>query len=199
MQIVVHRGFHLYNRENSIMAIMTASLFYEWVEFDVIYVEGVWRLCHDVKKLRTVTEPVRELVKRIMKRKCTFMIDIKWDFLYSDTREIETALAELSDILRPLQCTVYIQSIVHAIYSRLSTFFPAYQRGIVLPACPLQMPDDASYIMADIHQWDKAELNACNNVPVFGYTCSTDDDMRCVLRNGYRDILYGIVCDIPEN
>lgn len=177
-----------------------ACLYYRWVEFDVLYMEGHWKLCHDSKKLRPHTETIQEVVSALtrMQKKTKLIVDIKWDFLYNHPDDIDKALGELRKCLLPLQCSIYIQSIVPDIVYRLHHFFPNYPKGIVLPSCPLLKPETVDYIMADIHQWKREDIVHCH-LPVFGYTCSTREDMNRFVQEGYKDILSGMVCDIPEN
>lgn len=197
MEIVIHRGLHLYHRENSIMAILIACMQYHWIEFDIIYIDNKWKLGHDINSYCIdYLEDLVPMLKNI-KRTNNLIIDIKWDYLYSGDN-IDQALIELQNILKNIPCTIYVQSIVNEIYYKLYDFFPNYSKGIVLPSCPSIIPEDADYIMADIHQWSKIELLR-TTIPIFGYTCYNFEEFESLLKRDYNNILYGIVCDIPEN
>lgn len=208
VEIVIHKGFQEALYENSLMGILIGIFQAKSCEFDILFVEGVWKICHDFNSISRHTIPFTELLKILKQYKHrihkTIIIDIKWDFVRNHNDNLYQAIHTLYNILAnykdyPFWLQASNTKILDAMITLCLPNDIPWKIGLIV----YNMNDfythkqDIYYAMISLTDFSLEEIRAMYNYHqclLFGYTCHDSKEL-CHYKHLFP-YLKGIVCDV---
>lgn len=204
VEILVHKGFKDILYDNSMVGILAAVLKNKPCEFDILFVENRWKLCHDFHILTKYNTDLSELLLLFEQSKTPIqqkiIIDIKWDFINNRHDNLSNAIGQLKEILfnyksipfwiqasnsKILESLLYHQfdsvwKLGLIVYNKSD--FDLYRKNIHYAMISL-----LDFTIEEIQQMHKECL-------LIGYTCHNTNEL-----SKYKHLfkyLTGIVCDV---
>lgn len=204
VQIVVHRGFKDIMYDNSMVGVLLAILKQKYTEFDILYVNGEWRLCHDFEALTMFNSRLVDLLELLRRHrdlvKKTVIIDVKWDFIKNNHDDIHDAIGRLKQILSGLgDLPLWVQApnpkVLNVLMDhRINTL---WRLGMIITNMDQfhSYKDFLHYVMVSLSDFSPDEIRSMSQeCIVMGHTCKSIADVP-QYKHLFKHI-RGIVCDI---
>lgn len=203
VQIVVHRGVRNIMYDNSMVGILTAVFQNLFCEFDILWVNGKWRVCHDFVAVSEYHSCLTDLLsclnqhRRLVKNK--IIIDIKWDFVWNRS-PIPDAIHQLRQDLvgwedHPFWLQASHPSVLDALVDQ--SFHDTWKLGMIVRSLS-ELADYQKflhYVMVSLSDFSMEEiLDLSQQYVLIGFTCYHVKDL-----SQYKHLfqyLEGIVCDV---
>ena len=204
VEIVVHRGFKNILYDNSMVGILAAIFKNKFCEFDILWIDGRWKMCHDfpsvsiyhshLSDLLSLLKQYRHLVKH------TVIIDIKWDFVWNRHDVLSTALLQLKQELLGFEdYPFWVQAphprVLEALVAHCGT--ETWKLGMIVPTVAdfTAYHKLIHYAMIAVSDFSMEEIiSMSKQCLLFGYTCHNTKEL-----SHYKHLfpyLKGIVCDV---
>lgn len=202
--MIAHRGIKNIMYDNSLVGIMLA-IFKGWcTEFDILYADGRWKVCHDFGSLTAYHNDLKDLLalfrqyKHYIKK--TIIIDVKWDFIRNRDNNLHDAVGELCGVLNGFEdLPLWIQASNHRI---LNVFLDHHMNTLWKLGMIVSSMDDfhlykdvLHYIMVSLRDFPLGEIkDMSKECLVMGYTCQNMSEI-----SNYKHLfrhINGIVCDV---
>jgi glycerophosphoryl diester phosphodiesterase len=202
VDIVVHKGLKNILYDNSLVGILATVFKNKFCEFDILFVDGVWRLCHDFNVLSMYHSRLSELLNVLEKNKNlvknNVIIDVKWDFVINRHDSLFEAVGQLKqELLHFADYPFLIQASNTRILEAIISHLDGWNIGLIVS----NMNDFYTYSeflnfgMVSLTDFTSEEIGfmseKCN---LFGYTCHNTNEL-----SKYKHLfkyLKGIVCDV---
>lgn len=204
VEIVVHRGFRNILYDNSMVGILAAIFRNKFCEFDIVWVGGRWKVCHDFPSLSIYHSSLSDLLSLLKEYKHlvqhTIIIDIKWNYVWNRHDLLSDAILQLKQELMGFEEYPFwlqapdprVLEILMA-HCGMNTWklgmlvstvadFTAHRKCLHYAMIAL-----ADFTMDEIIEMSKECL-------LFGYTCHNTKEL-----SNYKHLfpyLKGIVCDV---
>lgn len=204
IQIIVHRGFKDILYDNSMVGILFAILKQKYTEFDILYVNGEWRVCHDFEALTIFNSRLVDLLEMVRQYrdlvKKTVIIDVKWDFIKNKNDDMHEAVGKLKKSLSGLgDLPLWIQApnprILNVLMDhRLNTL---WRLGMIVVNMDnfYSYKDFLHHVMVSLSDFSLDDLKIMSQTCiVMGYTCKSITNVP-----KYKHLfkyIRGIVCDV---
>jgi len=204
VEIVVHRGIKNILYDNSIMGILVAIFRNKFCEFDIVWIHGGWKLCHDSHSISMYHSNLSDLLSLLKQYKHlvkhNIIIDIKWDFVWNQLDCLPEAMVQLRQALVGFEDYPFWLQVSHplvwdALVAHCGT--KTWKLGMLL----YTMSDfhtyqqHIHYIMVSLSDFSLEEIiTMSKQCLVFGYTCHNTSEL-----SKYKHLfryLKGIVCDV---
>lgn len=200
-EIIVHRGLSGVSYDNSIVGVLAAIFRKKFTEFDILFVDGVWKLCHDFHVLSIFHTPLPELLQILKKYRHlvnnNIIIDIKWDFIHNRNDDLEEAIHILKKELIGFEGLFWLQASNTKILTELLALQGVWKLGLIVR----HMNDFNAhnqflhYAMISLSGFTMEEICFMRDkCLVFGYTCHNITELV-----NYKHLfkyLNGVVCDV---
>lgn len=204
VEIVVHRGFKNILYDNSMVGILAAIFRNKFCEFDILWMDGRWKVCHDFPSVSVYHSNLSDLLSLLKQYKHlvkhTIIIDIKWDFVWNRHDLLSTAILELKQELLGFEdFPFWIQtphpSVLEAFVAHCGR--ETWKLGMIVAT----MADFTTYCgflhyaMIALSYFSMEEvISMSKQCLLFGYTCHNTKEL-----SHYKHLfpyLKGIVCDV---
>jgi len=204
VEISIHKGFKDILYDNSMVGILAAVFKNKPCEFDILFVENKWKLCHDFKILTKYNTDLPELLMLMKKFKTSFqqniIIDIKWDYINNRNDDLSDAIQQLKGILEEYKhIPFWIQASNPKILESLQhhQFDSVWKLGLII----YNMGDfelykkSIHYAMVSLPDFTLEEIQHMNKECLLvGYTCHNTEEL-----SKYKHLfkyIKGVVCDV---
>lgn len=204
VQIVVHRGVKNILYDNSMVGILKAVFQNRFCEFDILWVDGKWRICHDFRAISAYHSCLTDLLlcldqhRHLVKNK--LIVDIKWDFVWNWRDAIADAIHQLRQDLVGWEDHPFWLQASHpkVLKSLLEQSLPdTWKLGMIVRSMSDMVDYHKSlhYAMVSLSDFSVEEIiYFSEQCAVVGYTCHNIKEL-----SKYRHLfpyLEGIVCDV---
>jgi glycerophosphoryl diester phosphodiesterase len=204
VEIVVHRGFRNILYDNSIVGIIAAIFKNKFCEFDILWVDGGWKVCHDFSSISIRHSSLSDLLSLLKQYRHlvrhTIIMDIKWDFVWNHHDVISDAIRQLRQELLGLETTpIWLQAssphVLEAVVEHCGT--DTWKLGMMVS----NMTDftiyhrSLHYAMIDLSNFSMENIiSMSTHCSLYGYTCHNTKEL--VHYKHLFPYLKGIVCDV---
>lgn len=202
VDVVVHKGLRNVLYDNSLVGILAAVFNNKFCEFDILFVDGVWRVCHDFNVLSVNHSRLSELLDILEKKKNLvrnkIIIDVKWDFVMNRQDNMFDAVRLLKQELFHFDDYPFF---IQASNAKVLEALVAHQGNWKLGLVVSNMNDFYTYnefihyAMIPLTDFTLEEITFMSeNCALFGYTCHNTDELY-----KYKHLfkhLKAIVCDV---
>lgn len=199
-RIISHRGLRV---DNSTTGVLLAIAKGKFCEFDILYVEGVWKVCHDFGALTPCTANLADLLKclgAVIVRN-DIIVDVKWDWVWNRIDDPSTAVAELKKMLLnvvpmpPLwlqACDPHLLSVMNR-----HGFNEHWKVGMIVSSRDQfdKHKDNMEYAMIPLHELRAEDVEEMSKErELIGFTCHRPEQLP--LYKHLIPFIRGIVCDV---
>lgn len=205
-QIIVHRGYKNISYDNSLMGVLTAIFQHKFTEFDILFVHGKWRMCHDFRCLTRRNSYLTDLLEIIKNNKGNvrnnIIIDIKWDFSRNRNDNLHDAIQQLKDDLignEMEEMPIWLQAsninLLGAIIDH--GLQDIWVIGLLLPCMESlrNCKHAIDYAMIPIDDTTLEQVTEMSaKCPLYGYTCHNIDELE--RHRHLFSFIKGFVCDV---
>lgn len=202
VEIIAHRGIKNILYDNSVVGILAAVLQNRFCEFDVLWVAGEWRICHDFASLSVCHSRLSDLLsclaqhKHLVKHK--IIVDIKWDFVRNRQDSIREAIGRLREHLSGWEeYPFWLQASHSSVLEALVVQCGQWKRGMIVYTTADLAANRPSmdYAMVSLPDFSTEEIiHMSQQLPIIGYTCHNRKEL-----SQYKHLfryLKGVVCDV---
>jgi len=199
VEIFVHKGFKGILYDNSMIGILSAVFKNKPCEFDILFVENRWKLCHDFNILTKYNTDLSELLL-FFKNPQKIIIDIKWDFINNRNDNLSAAIHQLKEILQDYKhIPFWIQASNPAILKSLRhhEFDSVWKLGLIIyTMADFELyKENIYYAMISLPDFTMDEIQHMNkDCLLIGYTCHNTEEL-----SKYKHLfkyIKGVVCDV---
>lgn len=204
VQIVVHRGVKNILYDNSMVGILAAIFQNRSCEFDILWVDGKWKLCHDFVSISAYHSCLTDLLSCLVQHrhlvKNKLILDIKWDFIWNRQDVLSDAIHQLrQDLLGWEDYPFWLQaSHPKVLEALIGQCFPdTWKLGMIVRSLTdmTAYQEFLHYAMVSLSDFSMEEiLYLSQRFVLIGYTCHNIKEL-----SKYRHLfkhLKGIVCDV---
>lgn len=205
VHVVIHKGFKNVSFENSLVGILLAIFKHKFCEFDVLFIDSQWKICHDFKVFSIYHIELSVLLGYLQQHKHQIqnkiIIDVKWDFVYNYKDNFDNAIVQLHELLKDMKDVPFLW--LQASNPKLLCLFHKYgfqqnwKMGLIVyntlefdkwkEYIDYAMISMSDFTLEEIIQIHKEKL-------LFGYTCT--DLTRLTFYKHLFPYLEGIICDV---
>jgi len=204
VEIVVHRGFKNILYDNSMVSILSAIFRNKFCEFDIIWMDGRWKVCHDFPSLSIYHSGLSDLLSLLKQYRHlvqnTVIIDIKWDFVGNRHDVLSDAILQLKQELvgfedYPFWLQAPHSCVLETLITQCGT--ETWKLGMIVST----VADFTAhhkllhYAMIALVGFSMEEImDMSKECLLFGYTCHNTKEL-----SHYKHLfpyLKGIVCDV---
>lgn len=204
VEIVVHRGIKNILYDNSIMGILAAVFQNKFCEFDIIWKNHEWKLCHDQHSISIYHSNLSDLLSLFKQHKHlvkhNIIIDIKWDFVWNRHDRLMDAMVQLRQELEGFEDYPFWLQVSHplvwdALVAHCGT--DIWKLGMIIYTLPdfYAYQPYIHYSMVSLSDFSTEDiLTMSEQCLVFGYTCHNTSEL-----SRYKHLfryLKGVVCDV---
>lgn len=181
VQVVIHKGFKNILFENSLVGILLAIFKHKFCEFDIMFVNNQWKICHDITVLSVYHTNFSVLLDYLKQYKHhiknNIIIDVKWDFIHNHQDNLDFAILQLKELLNGMNdFPLWLQ----ASHPTILSVFYKYKFNIIWKIGLIV------YTMMDFHQYKKHFDYAMISMSDFNI-----DDIKTMYQ---EKILFGYTC-----
>lgn len=204
VQIVVHRGIKNILYDNSMVGILAAIFHNRFCEFDILWVDGKWRICHDFIKISAYHSCLTDLLSYLIKYrhlvKNKIIVDIKWDFVFNRHDSIQDAICQLlKDLMEWEDHPFWLQASHPRVLETIITqnCSSTWKVGMIIRSVSdlEDYKEFLYYVMVSLSDFSIEEIiYLSKQCVVMGYTCHNIKEL-----SKYKHLfpyLKGIVCDV---
>lgn len=199
-RVITHRGFRGVLRDNSITGIMLAVRKGKFCEFDVLYVEGVWKACHDFGALSPYSADLEDLLI-LARAHNDIIVDVKWDWVWNRIDDLSSAIALLKtlllrgDTVPPFWLQACDPHVLKAM--RDQGFHEQWKIGMIVSNTDQfdKHKDSMDYAMIPLHELRPEDVERMSKErELIGFTCRKPEQLP--LYKHLLPFIRGIVCDV---
>lgn len=204
-QIIIHRGYKNILYDNSLVGVLTAIFRHKFTEFDILYVNGKWKMCHDFHTLRQSNSDLTELLDILRNHKTNvrnnIIIDIKWDLSRNRNDNINDAIRLLKDeLINGLEeLPIWLQASNPKILEELTR--QRLQDTWMIGFIPLTIglfnthKHSIDYAMVSLADFTTEQIREMSGIRhLYGYTCRNTDELD--KHKHLFPFFKGFVCDV---
>ena len=203
VEIVVHRGMKNILYDNSMIGILAAIFRNKFCEFDILWVNGKWKICHDFTSVSIYHSRLSDLLSLFQQYQHLIrhhiIIDIKWDCVWNRNDSLTDAIQQLRQELvgfeeYPLWLQASHPRILEVLVTQCGNF---WKLGMIVSNMHdfFLYRDFLHYAMVSLPDFSSDEIiTISQNCLVFGFTCHNTKEL-----SQYKHLfkyLKGIVCDV---
>lgn len=204
IQIIVHRGYKNVWYDNNMVGILLSVFKKKFTEFDILYTNGKWKVCHDFDSLTFFTSNLEDLLaifrKHIHLIRNPIIIDFKWDFVKNRNDDMKGAIQILKSLLCGLETVpLWVQAPNPMVLDMflVSNFDIHWNLGMIIYNMDEfhKYKEVLYYVMVSLTGFPCDEIKAMSEeCHVMGYTCK--DITRLHSYHHLFHYVKGIVCDV---
>lgn len=206
VQIVIHKGFKNIMYENSLVGILLAIFKKKFCEFDIMFDQQQWKICHDQTTITPLHTELSVLFDYLHQHQQhvqnNIIIDVKWDFIHNRLDNLEEAVLLLQQLLKGMEDFPFWLQASHPLLLKFfikHQFTTVWKIGLIVstPWEFHQYKKQFDYAMVSLSDFSQEDLqNMSQEKKLMGYTCTNLQH----LSHHYKHLfsyLEGIVCDVP--
>lgn len=204
VEIVVHRGIKNILYDNSMVGILAAVFRNKFCEFDILWTDGKWKVCHDFTSLSIYHTRLSDLLslfkqyQHLVKNK--IIIDIKWDSVWNRHDSLTNAVQQLKHELVGFETYPFWLQVSHPRLLELLVVqrdIHVWKLGMIIynMSAFSTYQEFIDYAMIPLSDFSEEDiLHMSQECLLFGYTCHNTNEL-CHYKHLFK-YLKGIVCDV---
>lgn len=203
--VIIHKGFKNVMYENSVVGILLAIFKKQCCEFDILYDQQQWRICHDKTSLTLLHTDFAILLDYLRQHKKhihnNIIVDVKWDFIHNHQDNMEKAVILLQTLLKGMEDFPFWLQASHPLLLEMFIKYSlatSWKMGLIVssPWDFHRYKKYFDYAMVSLSDFPQEEIHSMyQEKEIVGYTCTNLQHL-----SQYRHLfpyLVGIVCDVP--